>query len=347
MIEAGVLYAIRDQEGQQRNVGLKLNREAGRTLGIELSSEGCRGVLTDVDVRPLKRIFKPSTSRGVDEMVEVIVSVARELLEGEERPLLGTVIGVPGICDVTGQNLLVAESLGWSSVPLAGMLSERLPCRVSLINRTKAATLGERWYGAGIDEDNLIYVSVSSGIAAGILVEGQLLSGADGMAGELGHTCVLIEGGRRCVCGSTGCLETVASVPAIWEAIQARVQEGETNAVAESVGRDGGDAYQKMLEAARNGDPLVLEEVRTACRYLGVAVANLINILSPRLVIIGGQLAEIGEMVVNTVRSEAQRRAFAFCFANVEIVGGSLGLDAVCMGACASVVDQYLARAGG
>ena len=346
MIGQGILYEVQEQAGQQRNMGLKLDREAGSAIGIELSSDGCRGVVTDVDIRPLKRVFHPLPSRAVEPVVDLIMSVAQDLIDGSDRPLLGLVVGVSGACDVSGQELLIAESLGWSGVPLAPMLQERLSCPVSLVNRPRAGVVGERWYGAGRGEDNLIYISVSSGIAAGIMIDGALLTGANNFAGEIGHTVVEYEEGQECVCGNHGCLETVASIPAIMRNIRSRLLEERARGRLALLSSQELLSFRDVVEAARNGDPTVLDEIRRACGYLGVTVANLIDIFNPRLVIIGGQLAEAGEIVTNAVRNTAQRRSFPLCFSDVQIVSSLLGLDSVGIGACALVVDQYLARVG-
>lgn len=331
LLAEGILYEKDGAADRQRNSGLWLNRHVGVAVGIELSAGECRGVLTDAEIRPLKHLQRPLSSTRVEETIEALHRLIADLLDGVPGPCLGVVIGVPGPTDGMGKTLLRSESLGWSDVPLVQRLGGRLPYRMRLFNRAQAAVWGEYWYGAGIGADDLIYVSISSGIAAAILIDGQLYTGSRGVSGELGHTTILVDG-APCVCGNRGCLETVASVPAILQAINTRECKTEPLSV------------QDMINAARDGDTIAAGEIKKACRYLGIAVANLIDLFNPGRVIIGGQLAEVGEIVVNTIRETAQRRTFPMSYAGVQIVRNVLGADSVCIGACTLVIDQYVAE---
>lgn len=331
LLAEGILYERDGAADRQRNSGLWLNRHAGVAVGIELSAGECRGVLTDAEVRPLKQRQRSLSSNRVEETIETLHGLIVDLLDGVPGLCLGVVIGVPGPTDEPGQTISFSESLSWSDVPLVKRLSERLPYRMRLFNRAQAAVWGEYWYGAGIGADDLIYVSISSGVAAGILIDGQLYTGSRGVSGELGHTTVLVDG-APCVCGNRGCLETVASMPAIIQAITARRRMTEPLSV------------QDVINAARDGDSVVADEIKKAGRYLGIAVANLIDLFNPSRVIIGGQLAEAGEIVVNTIRETAQRRTFPMSYAGVQIVRNVLGADSVCIGACTLVIDQYVAE---
>ncbi len=341
LLQAGLLYEDQGNGSRVRNTGLRLNREAGLALGIELSPDECRGVLTDAAIRPLRRVRRRLSSTGVDETTDLICSVADELTEEVAGRRLGLVVGVPALTDAPGETLAFSESLGWSDVPLARKLSERLGYPVKLVNRARAGALGEHWLGAGVDVEDLIYVSISSGIAAGILIGGQLFTGTCNSSGELGHTTVVPDG-LACVCGNQGCLETVASMPAITRSIRTRVEAGEPSTLAHRLAETGRLTSAEVIAAARNGDAVAVDEVRKASRYLGAAVANLVDLFNPAMVVIGGQLAETGEIAISTVRNTVQRKAFPPSYAGVQIVRAALGPEAVCIGACALVVDQYV-----
>ena len=343
LLAEGFLFEDDAEGSRQRNTNLYLNRKAGVAVGIELSAEECRGVLTDMSINTLKHVQRPLGSPRVEEAVNTLAALAHELLADIQMPCLGVAVSVPGATDPAGQSVAMAESLGWSDVPLAPRLAARLRCPVTLINRPRAGVLGEHWYGAGVGIRDLVYVSISSGIAAGILIGGRLFTGANSYCGELGHTIILPDG-PECVCGNRGCLEAVASLPAIIRAVQARRQQGESSVFLDRLPPGGQMAHQDIIAAARDGDPIVLEEVRRASRYIGLAVANLVNVLNPHCVIIGGRLAEAGEIMLSIVRETVQRRAFPLSYAGVQIVKSALGLDSVGIGACALVVDQYIAE---
>jgi predicted NBD/HSP70 family sugar kinase len=292
LLDAGLLYEDQGNGSRQRNTGLHLNRDAGIAVGVELAPDQIRGILTDASIRPLRRAARRLTHTAVESTTEQIVSLMEELLVGQTRRLLGAVVGVPGSTDAAGQRLVFSESLGWADVPLAAYLADRLPGPIGIVNRVRAGALGEHWLGAGVDVDDLIYVSVSSGIAAGILIGGQLFTGAYNNNGELGHITA-VPGGATCICGNEGCLETVASMRTIVRAVQARREAGAPgapNTASQAADLTAAD----VIGAARNGDPIALDEIRTASRYLRTAVAGLINLFNPAMVVIGGQLAEAG-----------------------------------------------------
>ncbi len=336
LIRDGVLYEEGAGDGR-RNRALRLNDAVGVALGIELGTLECRGIVTDIAIAPLRHALQPVASTSVEASIGLIASMARQLLAGEARPCLGLAVAVPGPTDAEGRIVVFSESLGWSDVPLAERLTEELGFPVRVINRPRAGSIGEHWYGAGRGVDDMVYVSVSDGIAAGVYIDGRLFSGAQGYGGEFGHTTMLIDG-PSCVCGNRGCLETVASLPAIREAIRARMRRGETTCLVEPI------SYQGIIAAARDGDTLALEEVRSASEFVGIGVANLINLFNPSLVIIGGYLAEAGEVVLNAIRRTAQRRAFPLTYRSVQIRRNALSLDSACVGACAQVVNEYVGR---
>ena len=244
-----------DPGGRVRNTRLWLNRDAGVAVGIELSPDECRGVLTDMEIRTLRHVQRPLSSTLVEETIEVLHSVTEELLHGVEKRHLGLAIAVPGPTDLGGQRVLYSESLGWYDVPLASRLQERWGFPVTVINRPKAGVLGERWYGAGAGVDNLIYVSISSGVAAGILLGGALVEGEHGHTGEIGHIAVQLDG-PTCACGNHGCLEMLASIPALMVALRQRLEQGEPSVLARTLQTRGAIGYQDLIGAARDGDAL-------------------------------------------------------------------------------------------
>jgi glucokinase len=281
---------------------------------------------------------------SVQEAYAAIEDVYRDLTDGIDKPCLGVAVAVPGPTDESGRRLLCSESLGWTDVPLADMVENISSCNTMLINCPRAGVLGEYWYGAGVGVQDIVYVFVSSGIGAGILIGGQLFTGAYGFNAEIGHTTILPDG-PACGCGNRGCLERLSSMPAIIYTVRERLRRGvERRNIHSALADPDHISYQEVIKAALDGDDLVLDVLREASYYLGIALANLIDLFNPNRVIIGGQLAEAGEIVLNAVRTTAQRRSFPASFAGTEIVRSALGVDAECIGACALVVDRYIAQ---
>lgn len=344
LVSQGFLFEDSQGGTRQRRVGLYLNRDAGVAVGFEVSPGEVRGVVADMSMRILGRCSHPLPNNTVQTAVDALATMYVELLADIALPCLGVVVSLPGPTDRADQILMFSPNLGWTEVPMGQILTERLGRRVSVINVPRAMTLGEYWYGAGIGAQDMVHINIGSGIGAGVLSAGQFLSGAQGYSSEIGHTTILPDG-PLCQCGNRGCLERLASMPAIVEEARRRAEQAGIAGHDWQCG-DPNDSscYARLIQAARDGDPIVLDAVRLAGYYLGIAVANLIDLFNPSLVLVGGMLAEAGELVINTIRETAQRRSFPLSFRGVEIRRAQLGADAACIGACALVIDHYVAE---
>ena len=338
LLDQRFLYEDGDDLRKRNNL-LYLNRDAGVAIGFEVRPGEARGMLTDMGMRILRRCVRSLPNNLVQTTADTLASMHEELVSDIALPCLGVVVAVPGPTDRAGQILMSSTNLGWSNVPLGRILSERLHESVSVVNVPHAMAIGEYWYGAGGGAQFMIQLNVSSGIGAAILVGGQVFLGAQGYSSEIGHTTILPDG-PKCRCGNRGCLEQLASVPAILQQVCER---------ARREGADGGHcvdarspaAYTHLVEAALDGDPVVMEVIRQASQYLGIAVANLIDLFNPNVIVVGGPLAELGALLVNGIREAAQRRAFPLSFQGVEIVPSRLAADAACTGACTLVMERY------
>jgi glucokinase len=179
---------------------------------------------------------------------------------------------------------------GWRDVPITDILTRRLGPAAFLENDANAAALGEHVFGAGKDVRHLVYITVSTGVGGGIIADGKLYGGARGSAGEIGHT-VIDPDGPLCGCGNYGCLESLASGTAIARRGEDAVKRGESPALAAVREREGHLTAATMAEAALAGDLASREIFAEAGRFLGIAMANLVNLLSPELILIGGGVA--------------------------------------------------------
>ena len=197
---------------------------------------------------------------------------------------------------------------GWHNVSLAQIMHERLGPPTILENDANAAALGEHVFGAGRDVRHLVYITVSTGIGGGIIVDGKLYGGAKGSAGEIGHT-VIDPNGPLCGCGNYGCLEALASGTAIARQGTEAAKRGESPSLAVILERDGRMSAAAMAGAANAGDLVSREIFTEAGRFLGIALANLVNLLSPEAILIGGGVAQSHDLFLpeaeKTMRSLA------------------------------------------
>lgn len=259
--------------------------------------------------------------------------------------LTGIGIAAAGILDTEEGIITTSPNLpNWHDVPLRDILAEELGIVTYLINDASAAALGEHRFGVGKGVNNLVYLTVSTGIGGGIIIDGKLYLGANGCAGELGHMTIEAHG-PQCNCGNFGCLEALASGTAVAREAVRRLSQGETSSIAElAEGRLESITAKTVALAARQGDPLACDVVAKAATYLGIGLANLVNTFNPELIVIGGGVSQMGDMLLKPARKVVKERAFHLPSRTVRIVRARLGGNAGIMGAAAYVLEQQLNR---
>jgi len=235
---------------------------------------------------------------------------------------------------------------GWHNVPLRDIIKDKLRVDTWLINDTNAAALGEHHFGVGRGVNNLIYLTVGTGIGGGIILDGELYTGACGSAGEIGHMTIDVNG-IRCNCGNTGCWETLASGTAIAREAIRRIKQGERSSLTDIVkGEIEEITAEKVAVAAQGGDTLALEVISEAATYLGVGMVNLVNIFNPEMIIVGGGVVKMGDLLLGPARQVVAERAFPISAGAVRIVPTQLGGDAGMLGAAIFAFQQKLERGG-
>jgi len=255
--------------------------------------------------------------------------------------IAGIGIAVAGVLDIDRGIVTTSPNLPhWRNVPLRDIFADRLGVVTYVINDASAAALGEHRFGAGIGFDNTVYLTVSTGIGGGIIIGGEPYLGVDGCAGELGHMTIEADG-PQCHCGNFGCLEAMASGWAVAKEATMRINRGERSSITELVnGRLEDITAETVAMAARRGDRLAVDIVAKAANYLGIGLANLVNIFNPELIIIGGGLSKMGDMLLKPARKVVKERAFQLPARTAHIVRARLGSNAGIIGAAAYVFDQ-------
>jgi len=264
----------------------------------------------------------------IHRMVDAVKLSVRKA--GLELSGLGGIgIAAGGITDIGKGLVSEAPNLpGWHNIPLRDRLADSLGKPVFLLNDASAAALGEHRMGAGRGLDNLIYITVSTGIGGGLIINGQLYNGADGCAAEIGHMIILVDG-PACKCGKHGCFEALASGTAIARMARERLAAGGKSCLAELTRGKIEDVTAEMVaEAARRNDELALSVINEAARYLGIGLANLVNIINPQMIIIGGGVSKMGAMLFTPARKAMKEHAFKLPARTVRVVRPRLGMDA-------------------
>lgn len=229
---------------------------------------------------------------------------------------------------------------GWRDVPLRNLVRDRFGIETYLVNDADAAALGEQRFGAGKGCDNLVLLTLGTGVGGGIIIGGKLYTGTSASAAEIGHM-TLVDDGPQCACGKRGCLESLVSGSAIAREARTRIADGEKSLLVEMAG-DNPDSItaEEVHLAAENGDSLALDIIAKAAYYLGLGVLNIVNLLNPDMVIIGGSVAQMGDLLLNPVRQMVKEKAFPVMAANVQIVTAQLGNDAGLVGAAIYALER-------
>lgn len=284
---------------------------------------------------------------GSDAVVQRIVELSERVIAetiaatgSTRKHILGVGIGSPGPLDRERGIVIFTPNLGWRDFPLRDRVQEGLGLPCTLDNDANCATLGEWWLGAGKGAQQVVGLTIGTGIGGGLILDGRLYHGTSDVAGELGHTTIDANG-RRCKCGNYGCLEAYASGTAIAERAREALVGGEPSAMPAMVGGDLSRlTAATVYAAAKEEDRLAVEVVRETARFLGIGVANLLNIFNPEVVVLAGGVTQAGDALFEPMRAEVRRRAFRPAVEACRIVPGELDGTAGVIGAVATFAQR-------
>lgn len=254
----------------------------------------------------------------------------------KSKDLGGICIGCPGPLDLETGTIIEAPNLGWSNVQVRKTLEKKFGCPVFVVNDVDAGVFGEYSFGAAADSRCTIGVFPGTGVGGGCVYNGEIIHGGKSTCMEIGHMQI-IPHGQRCGCGRTGCLETVASRLVIASRVAAAAYRGNAPYIYEKHGTDLSNIRSGALASAIDaGDDIVREIIEEAAEYIGMAIGNLVNLLNPDTVILGGGMVEaMPDIILNRARKAAQKRCMPSFVDSFEVVPAKLGDDATVMGAAA------------
>jgi glucokinase len=315
------------------------------TMGIDIGGTKIVAAIVDPrgEILASDESVTPATKER-DAIIQSIVDSAHGALEKAEvaiSDICAIGVGVAGISNPEAGILFSSPNLpGLRNVLLRDIMQERLGKKTFLINDADAAALGEFCFGAGRGVRNFIYITLSTGIGAGILIDGKIYTGAIGAAGEVGHMTI-DDNGPICNCGNKGCWETLASGTALAKEARRRIVGGVRTSILEYAEGDIEKVTPQAIDrAAQRGDSLARELIARTGYYVGVGLANLINIFNPELIVIGGGLSNIGDMLLKPAFRVAEERAFREAFQAVRFASAELGPNSGVLGAAAFAVQE-------
>jgi glucokinase len=311
-------------------------------IGVDLGGTQIRACLADMEGGILRLERQPTLAReGLQPVLGRMKDMIGAVLRGIKRDdVLGIGIASPGPLDPrTGVVIAPPNLPGWDNVPLRDIMSQEFGLPVFVNNDANLAALAEYRFGAGRGASDLVYLTISTGIGGGIICGGQLALGAHGLAGEPGHATVK-PAGPRCNCGNVGCLECMSAGPAIARHAMELISQGQESALSEVL-QGGAELSAKLVgEAAEDGDHVAQQAIGRAAYYLGIGVLNLIHIVDPDIVILGGGVTKLGPLLFDPVRAWVRDHALTPVQRETPIVPAALGDEVGLLGAVAWVMEN-------
>jgi predicted NBD/HSP70 family sugar kinase/biotin operon repressor len=345
LLAEGVVTEVgtRESDGGRPRILLSVDPGYGYAIGVDIGETRVQLELFDMRLNGLAKAEYGLVHdmHGPDLVTEHILDGLRSLVSDagiDEEQILGVGVGVPGVVSRRPEPVVDAQTYGWKAVPLATLLRAGTTLPLHIENGAKTLGQAEMWFGAGHGAQHVIIALLGTGVGAAIVSDGSIYHGVSRGAGEWGHS-VVERDGRPCRCGGRGCLEAYVGAAAILE----RFWEAEPS--ARRTESDEETSLAAMLTMAEDGNPAARQVLAETADWLGLAIANMINLFNPERFLLGGWTGRLlGATLPDEIRAAVRSRALASPFSQVTIGLGSLGPDAVTLGAATLVIDAFLER---
>lgn len=331
--------------GGRRSRTFSLNGELGCVAGVEIGATSIHLAVADFSHKILARQHEAALVREGPVFIlgRVCALLGQMLAESglDEGCLRGIGIGIPGPVDFCNGTVVTPPIMpGWDRYPIIQIVQQCFPsANVVVDNDVNVMAIGESHRGAGKGVNDLIFVKIGTGIGAGIICNGQIYRGASGCAGDVGHISV-DKNGPLCHCGNKGCLEALAGGAAIAERSLAAVQEGKSPILLKYYEKNRGTlSAEDVGYAAREGDPVSLAIIRESGQMVGDVLASLVNFYNPSMIVIGGGVSKLGDLLLSSIRQAVLNRSLPLATRDLRIVFSEIGHDAGVIGAVNLAMD--------
>ena len=332
-------------EGGRKPVSLSFNAEAGYVLGVEVTRNNTLIGLADLKNRPnsIRQVSIDMTDPSVG--LPLLIHALREIMAEpaqQGRRFYGAGIAFPGLLTASEGKVRRSVNLGqgWDGFPLKESMEAGLGLPVVIENNSNASALAERWFGGGVDSQDLVYVNMGEGISAGIILGDRILQGFQGHAGEIGHI-VMVENGSLCNCGNRGCLEALCGTPALVKKANSEMTSTLADDPLYQIWKSKGSVnLDDILAAAVVENSYAWNLMQIIGRYVGLAIADTINLYNPQVVFVGGRLISVAPTFLRTLQETVLSHAFPEIARSTQIKVSKLGIHSGVIGACALALRE-------
>ena len=329
----------------RKPIVLEINPNRGYVFGVDIGATHITALLANYTAQVLDEMdVSVDISDGPHRILDTVISMVKGMISRSgisEKDVQAAGIGVPGPV-VAGGGMVSGPPImpGWDKFPIDAYLQNSLGIPITVANDAELGAVGEWAYGAGRGEKNLVYIKVGRGIGAGLLVQGQVYHGATGSAGEIGHITI-DENGPLCSCGNRGCLEALAGGNAVAKSAIERIKQGSRSTLS-AISPITAIRSENVIDEACRGDLLSQQILIEAGRHLGTAIAGLVNLFNPNIVIIGGNVARIGDLLLEPIRNTVQERSLKMASSHLRISTALLGKRSSGMGAIVQALNLVI-----
>ncbi len=339
---------IGDSSGGRPPVMLKFKGEESYVIGIDMGATATRGVLSDLNGKFIEEIkFPTRLNDGFEEIAGDVGDLIQKLADSDRKAasarIFGVGIAVAGLVDFEHNIIEYSPDFKWHNVDIVGELRKKIDYPIIFDNVTRLMALGGLSYGKGMKSNNFICINVGYGIGSGVIVDGELLRGARGFAGEFGHITAERDSKIQCSCEKYGCLEALASGKAIASTAQRLLSDGKKSKILELCkGEISLVTAKTVAEAASQGDELSLRIFNEATDHIGIGIANLVNLFNPEMVIVGGGVSLAGDLFFDNIRRVVGQHVIQSSGKDLPIIPVAFGENAALMGAFALILKRVM-----
>ncbi len=308
-------------------------------IGIDIGGTYLKGGVVNGDGKIWAQRLQPVEHESLAALLDQIIILVNELRQADEAfKVKGVGLGVPGLVSKRKSRISISPNVPYlNGVEFKTQMENLLELPVWLENDANVNAYGEMLMGAAVSVNDFIYITIGTRVGAAIVIGRKIYQGAGGYAGELGHIAIDPEG-KKCYCGSSGCLERYVSAPSIAQRVEERISLNPSSAL--QIITDRPITAQDVTAAAMLGDKMASVIIGDVGRYLGLAIANLINFLDVEMIVLGGGVIEAGDVLLRPTIEEVKRRALAPPYDDCKIVASSLGTSAGVIGASLMARDM-------